>query len=86
MIKFSIHSHQTKRFLTTFFLTFGTISFCCAQMDTVVLNNEKIACSVKEITPDAIKYTLPGEDIMNSVYKNTVQKIIFKSGRVQIFA
>lgn len=57
-----------------------------AQVDTVYTNNQKIACSVKEITPDAVKYTYPGEDVINSVYKNTVQKIIFKSGRVQTFA
>jgi len=55
-------------------------------MDTVVINNQKIACSVKEITPDAIKYTYPGEDVINSVFKNTVQKVIFKSGRIQTFA
>jgi hypothetical protein len=55
-------------------------------MDTVYLNNQKIACNVKEITPDAIKYTFPGEEVLNSVYKNTVQKIVFKSGRVQTFA
>jgi len=55
-------------------------------MDTVFLNNQRIACSVKEVTPEAVKYTFPGEDVINSVYKNTVQKIIFKSGRVQTFA
>lgn len=57
-----------------------------AQSDTVIINNEKIACLIKEITPEAVKYTLPGEDVINSVYKNGVQKIIFKSGRIQTFA
>ncbi|MCJ8210972.1 hypothetical protein MUY27_14735 [Mucilaginibacter sp. RS28] len=57
-----------------------------AQVDTVYSNNQKIACVVKEITPDAVKYTYPGEDVVNSVYKNAVQKIVFKSGRVQTFA
>lgn len=57
-----------------------------AQTDTVFVNNQKIACSVKEITPDAVKYTFPGEDVVNTVFKNTVQKIVFKSGRVQTFA
>jgi hypothetical protein len=50
------------------------------------MNNKKIACSVKEITPDAIKFTYPGEDLLNTVYKNSVQKIKFKSGRIQTFA
>jgi hypothetical protein len=59
---------------------------CYAQTDTIVVNNQKIACTVKEITPDAVKYLYPGEDLLNSVYKNSVQKIIFKSGRIQTFA
>lgn len=65
-----------------------TLTSLCgySQVDTIILNNQKIACSVKEITPEAVKYTYPGEDLINSVYKNTVQKIIFKSGRVQTFA
>lgn len=61
-------------------------TLCFGQTDTIFSNNEKIACSVKEITPDAVKYTFPNEDMINSVYKNSVQKIVFKSGRVQTFA
>jgi len=57
-----------------------------SQADTIFTNNEKIICSVKEITPDAVKFSYPNEDIINTVYKNTVQKIVFKSGRVQNFA
>jgi hypothetical protein len=73
-------------FSASFLISLISYSRCYAQMDTVILNNQRIACSVKEITPDAIKYTFPGEDVINSVYKNTVQKIIFKSGRIQTFA
>lgn len=70
--------------LTLFFVTTAVV--CNAQVDTIVSNNTKIACVVKEITPDAVKYTYPNEDMLNSVYKTTVQKIIFKNGRVQTFA
>jgi hypothetical protein len=80
--------------LTIFFALFSLV--CNAQVDTVIAskpkvdtiisNNTRIACIVKEITPDAVKFTYPNEDLLNSVYKNTVQKIIFKSGRVQTFA
>ncbi len=59
---------------------------CIAQTDTVYTNTDKISCTVKEVTPDAVKFIYPGEEIINTVYKNTVQKIIFKSGRVQSFA
>jgi len=71
-------------FILALFFTFNSATY--AQTDTVISNNQKIACSIKEITPDAVKYTFPGEDVINTVYKNTVQKIIFKSGRVQTFA
>jgi len=50
-----------------------------------MINNEKISCSVKEVTSDAVKFTYPEEEIINTVYKNTVQKIIYKSGRIQTF-
>jgi hypothetical protein len=56
------------------------------QVDTIFSNNQKIGCTIKEITTDAVKFSYPGEDLVNSVYKNTIQKIIFKSGRVQTFA
>jgi hypothetical protein len=55
-------------------------------LDTIYTNNQKIACSVKEVGQDAITYVYPGEDVINSVYKNAIQKIVFKSGRVQTFA
>lgn len=61
-------------------------AFCFGQSDTIFSNNQKIPCSVKEITPDAVKYSFPGEDLSNSIYKNSVQKIVFKSGRVQTFS
>lgn len=57
-----------------------------AQTDTIFSNNEKILCNVKEITPDAVKYSYPGEDLTTSIYKNSVQKIVFKTGRVHTFS
>lgn len=56
------------------------------QSDTIFSNNDKIICSIKEITPDVVKFTYPNEDLMNSIYKNTIQKIVFRSGRIQTFA
>jgi hypothetical protein len=70
--------------LATCFFFISLVSF--SQTDTIYSNNEKIACSVKEILPDAVKYVFPGEDLINTIYKNTVQKIVFKSGRVQTFS
>lgn len=73
-----------KTILTLIAVVLTTFSFC--QTDTIITNNQKISCSVKEITPDAVKYTFIGEDLINSIYKNSVQKVIFKSGRVQVFS
>lgn len=84
-MKFQITNFNVILF-TTVMIILMNCSLCHAQMDTVFINNEKIGCLVKEITPEAVKYSFPGEDLINSVYKNTVQKIIFKSGRVQTFA
>lgn len=57
-----------------------------SQADTIYKNGEKIIASVKEITEDAIKFSYPNEDLVNSIYKNSIQKIVFKSGRIQIFS
>lgn len=83
---FSIKRFSAKSGILTILITAVLSLRCFGQTDTVFTNNEKIACSVKEVTPDAVKYAYPGEDVINSIYKNTVQKIIFKSGRVQTFA
>ena len=78
---------QPRTYLSLALFAILSLSFIksYAQTDTIIINNQKIACTVKEITPDAVKYTYPNEDLINTIYKNTVQKIIFKSGRVQTF-
>ena len=68
-----------------FLFTFSISSVVFSQMDTIYSNNEKLAVNVKEITEDAVKYTYPNEDLINTSYKNTIQKIVLKSGRVQNF-
>ena len=75
--------------MKSFFLSLGMLVITLStfsQSDTIFTNNEKIVCTVKEVTPDAIKFAYPNEELINAVFKNTVQKIIFKSGRVQLFA
>lgn len=57
-----------------------------SRVDTLYANNEVIPCIVKKVAADAVEYTYPGEEVVNSVYKNAVQKIVFRSGRVQQFA
>jgi len=69
--------------LSLFLLLFSMHAF--SQSDTLYINGEKVIATVKEVTTDAVKFSYPNEDLVNSVYKNSVQKIVFKSGRVQTF-
>lgn len=69
----------------TIFLSLIT-PVCFAQLDTIYLANEKLAVEIKEVGVDAVKFTYPKEDIANSIFKNSIQKIVFRSGRVQIFS
>lgn len=72
------------QFLTLITLTISNL--CFSQTDTIYSNNEKIPCNIKEVTTEAVKFSYIGEDLINSIYKNSVQKIVMKSGRVQIFS
>ncbi len=56
-----------------------------SQMDSIFTSDGIILANVKKIAPDAIEYSFPNEEIVTAIYKNTVRKIRFKSGRVQIF-
>lgn len=73
-----------KKMITILLIAITVNAF--AQTDTIFTNGEKIPCVVKKMTQDAVEYVFPGEEMTNTVYKNTVQKIVFKSGRVQTFA
>lgn len=74
------------KLICTFFFMLLGLNMAYSQQDTIVTNNEKIICSIKEITVDAVRFSYPGEDLVNAIYKNTIEKITFKSGRVQKFA
>ncbi|HRD83265.1 MAG TPA: hypothetical protein PLL53_21070 [Saprospiraceae bacterium] len=55
------------------------------QTDSIYSRSEVIACTVKEVGEQTVSYTFPGEDVLNSMYKNTIAKIVFRNGRVQTF-
>jgi hypothetical protein len=55
------------------------------QLDSIFTVDGIIVANVKEVSPDLIKYSFPNEEVTTSIYKNTIQKIKFKSGRTQIF-
>ncbi|TAJ15737.1 hypothetical protein DMA11_00615 [Marinilabiliaceae bacterium JC017] len=74
-----------KQILTLFmvFIAVGAV----AQNDTIFkMNGEMLAVKVKEITESSVKFIYPGEDILNTLGKGTINKIHFGSGRKQTFA
>lgn len=59
-------------------------SFCFtgfSQTDTIVMNNQKISCSVLEITSDGVRFTYPQEEIIQTAFKKNIQLLKLKSGR-----
>jgi|SRR5690554_111108 len=56
-----------------------------AQTDTLFTRIEKIPCTVKQIGTETISFSYPNEELINTIKKRDVKKIIFKSGREQIF-
>ena len=42
--------------------------------------------NIKEVTEESVKFSYPGEEILNTLSTNTISRIVFRSGRVQAFA
>lgn len=69
-------------------LFLGIISTVNAQNTSdqiFITNGETIAVKVKQVAPSTITYSYVGEDLENIIEKEAVTKIIFKSGREQLF-
>jgi hypothetical protein len=56
-----------------------------AKTDSIFTNTGLVLANVKDISLEVIKYSFPEEELLISVHKNAVQKIVFKSGRMQLF-
>jgi len=56
------------------------------QVDTLFqINGDQLLVDVTEITESSIKYVFPNESLTNTINKESVSKIHFKSGRQQTF-
>ncbi|SFC68746.1 hypothetical protein [Spirosoma endophyticum] len=75
-----------KHILLVIFLILHATYACFSQSDTIYTNTEKIICIVHEITIDSVKFTQLNEALITSIHKNTVQKIISRSGQIQMFS
>ena len=75
-----------KKLLITLILAISanTIYAQIATQDSIFTSEGLILANVKKIAPDVVEYSFPNEEVVTSIYKNTVRKIRFKSGRVQM--
>ena len=77
-------NHIAPALLGAILLTTGANAQSAA-VDSVYTNEGTLAVNVKEITETGIRYTFPNEDVINTVFKNSVYRVKYKSGRVQSF-
>lgn len=73
-----------KKIFTICLMTIMAIS-AFAQTDTVYTRTEIIPCEVKEITETSVRFSYPNETLINTFSLNRIDKIVFRSGRVQTF-
>lgn len=69
-------------------LLLSIYSNCFSQitvLDSIFTSEGLILANVKSVEPEVINYAYPNEEVVTSIYKNTVMKIRFKSGRIQNF-
>jgi hypothetical protein len=81
----NINNKNTMRKVILILVLISSVNISYSQLDTIFANNEKIICNIKEITPEAVIFRYPNEEINNSIYNNSIQKIVFKNGRTQKF-
>lgn len=55
-------------------------------LDSIYSSNETLGVHIKEVTEEVVRFSYPGEDILNSLKLSSVKKIVFSSGRIQTFA
>ena len=62
-----------------------TVFTANAQDKIIKLSDDTIKCTITETTGEEIKFKYVGEDVINSIYTNTIQNILFASGRSQSY-
>lgn len=60
-----------------------TISITCfGQTDTIFTFYESIPCTIKEVTPDLVKFNKLGKNVINYVQLHSIYKIVYESGEI----
>lgn len=77
----------SKILIVVFMTLFNAINAQKNESDQLFLSNgETVMVTVKKVDPETITYSFTGEELINVVDKANVEKIIFKSGREQLFS
>jgi hypothetical protein len=73
--------------LVIFLISFLSVAKVFAQepLDSVFTNTDVFAVHIKEVSDESIKFNYPGEDVVNTIKIESVNRIVFRSGRVQTF-
>jgi len=82
------HKNYTMKSLLTAFLFLSTflIAAQSGKNDIIMTKSgDLIQAKVVKVTSNTISFTYPGETVINEVEKNTLEKIVFASGRTQTF-
>ena len=77
-----------KKVALLFFIYFGLsqLSFAQDPLDSIFTSADLMLVDIKEVTEESVKFSYPGEEILNTIGTNSISKIVFRSGRVQTFA
>ena len=60
-------------------------NFSYGQLDTIVKRSgERLAVTLKSNDPSSVTFIYPNEDLITTLNKNVIEKIIFKSGRIEV--
>ncbi len=59
--------------------------FAQEPLDSIFTKTDVLPVHIKEVSDEGVKFNYPGEDVLNTVKIESVNRIVFKSGRVQTF-
>lgn len=61
------------------------ISFLSLAQDRIIMRNgDTLTVKITKTTPDLVEFSYPNEELINTEYKNAIDRIIYASGRVEI--
>lgn len=61
------------------------VAYSAIGQDRIIMRSgDTLKVKITKTTPDLVEFTYPNEDLVNSEYKNAINKIIYSSGREEL--